>query len=76
MLSHGFSASAFPRLFKRQTGYTPKDYFTRLKLHEACQLLDNSTLTVKEIAFRVGYEDPLHFSRVFKLINELSPTDW
>jgi AraC-like DNA-binding protein len=72
----GFSASAFARLFKAQIGYSPKDYFTRLKMHRACQLLDNSTLTVKEIGFQVGYEDPLHFSRVFKLINELSPTEY
>jgi AraC-like DNA-binding protein len=72
----GFSASAFARLFKDQAGYSPKDYFTRLKMHQACQLLHNSTLTVKEIGFRVGYEDPLHFSRVFKLINELSPTEY
>jgi AraC-like DNA-binding protein len=72
----GFSASAFARLFKAQTGYSPKDYFTRLKMHRACQLLDNSALTVKEIGFQVGYEDPLHFSRVFKLVNELSPTEY
>ena len=72
----GFSASAFARLFKGQTGYSPKDYFTRLKMHQACQLLHNSALAVKEIAFQVGYEDPLHFSRVFKLINELSPTEY
>jgi AraC family transcriptional regulator, arabinose operon regulatory protein len=72
----GFSASAFARLFKDQTGYLPKDYFTRLKMHHACQLLDNSALTIKEIGFRLGYEDPLHFSRVFKLINELSPTEY
>jgi AraC-like DNA-binding protein len=72
----GFSLSAFARLFKRQIGYLPKDYFTRLKMHEACQLLDNTTLSIKEIGFRVGYEDPFHFSRVFKLINELSPTEY
>ena len=72
----GFSASAFTRLFKCQTGYLPKDYLTRLKMHEACQLLSNSTLTVKEISFRMGYEDPLHFSRVFRLINQLSPTEY
>jgi AraC-like DNA-binding protein len=69
------SAAHFTDLFKAQTGYAPKDYFTRLKMHKACQLLDSTSLPVKEIANQVGYEDPLHFSRVFKRINNLSPTD-
>jgi transcriptional regulator GlxA family with amidase domain len=69
------SAAHFTELFKAHIGYSPKDYFTRLQMHKASQLLENSNLTVKEIAYQVGYEDPLHFSRVFKRINELSPTD-
>jgi AraC-like DNA-binding protein len=72
----GRPASSFARLFKSQTGYSPKDYFTRLKMHRACQLLDNSLLTVKETAFQVGYEDPLHFSRAFRRINGVSPTEY
>jgi hypothetical protein len=62
-------------LFKAQTGYAPKDYFTRLKMHHASQLLNGTNLSVKEIAEKVGFEDPLHFSRVFKQINALSPTE-
>ena len=67
------SAQSFARLFKHQTGFSPKAYFTRLKMHKASQLLDTTTLSAKEIAFQVGYDDPLHFSRVFKLINNVSP---
>lgn len=69
------SAAHFTDLFRTQTGFAPKDYFTRLKMHKACQLLDGTDLPVKEIAHQVGYDDPLHFSRVFKQINALSPTD-
>ena len=69
------SNAEFTRLFRAQTGYAPKDYFTRLKMHKASQLLDNTELTVKEISFQVGFEDPLHFSRVFKRINDISPTE-
>ena len=70
-----FSTPHFTKLFKVQTGYTPKDYFTRLKMHQASQLLNNTGLSIKEIAQQVGYDDPLHFSRVFKQINAQSPTD-
>ena len=71
----GFSPPHFTSLFKTQTGYAPKDYFTRLKMHHASQLLIGTHLSVKEIANRVGYEDPLHFFRAFKQINALTPTE-
>jgi AraC family transcriptional regulator of arabinose operon len=70
------SASHYIALFKRQTGHAPIDYFIRLRMRQACQLLDTTELSVKEIAARVGYEDPFHFSRVFKTVNEASPTDY
>lgn len=70
------SASHFSALFKRQTGYAPIDYFIRLRLHQACQLLDNTDLSVKEIAVRLGYDDPFYFSRIFKALNEISPREY
>jgi len=70
------SESHYRSLFKRQTGYAPMDYFIRLRMHKACQLLDTTALNVKEIATAVGYEDPLYFSRVFKTVIELPPTQY
>jgi AraC-like DNA-binding protein len=70
------SESHYRALFKRQTGYAPMDYFIRLRMHKACQLLDTTNLSVKEIATAVGYEDPLYFSRVFKTVVELPPTQY
>jgi AraC-like DNA-binding protein len=69
------SVAHFTEVFKTQTGYAPKDYFTRLKMHQASQLLDSTELSVKEIAGQVGFEDALHFSRVFKRINQTSPSE-
>jgi len=70
------SESHYRSLFKRQIGYAPMDYFIRLRMHKACQLLDTTNLNIKQIANTVGYEDPLYFSRVFKAVVELTPTQY
>ncbi|MDE3067283.1 MAG: AraC family transcriptional regulator [Verrucomicrobiota bacterium] len=70
------SESHYRSLFKRQTGYAPVDYFIRLRMHKACQLLDTTRLSVKEIATAVGYQDPLYFSRAFKAVIELAPSEY
>jgi AraC family transcriptional regulator, arabinose operon regulatory protein len=70
------SESHYRSLFKRQTGYAPMDYFIRLRMHKACQLLDTTKLNVKEVAAAVGYQDPLYFSRIFKAVIELTPSQY
>jgi AraC-like DNA-binding protein len=70
------SPSHFTALFKQHTGYAPIDYLIRLRMHWACQLLDTTKLPVKTIAASLGYDDPFYFSRVFKAVNEASPTDY
>ena len=67
------SRSQYTTLFKQQSGYTPMDYFTRLRVHRSCQLLDTTTESVKAIAISLGYDDPLYFSRVFRSVTEVSP---
>ncbi len=70
------SCSHYTALFKEQTGYAPIDYFKRLRMHQAAQLLDTSSLSIKAIAEQVGYADQLHFSRAFKQINGAPPTQY
>lgn len=70
------SESHYRSLFKRQTGYGPVDYFIRLRMHKACQLLDTSNLSIKEISTIVGYDDPYYFSRAFKTVYDLAPTEY
>jgi AraC-like DNA-binding protein len=72
----GVTTSYFFYAFKRRTGCTPKDYFTRLRMQLACQLLENNRLNVKEVAGQLGYDDPLYFSRVFKSVNGIAPTNY
>jgi AraC-like DNA-binding protein len=70
------SASYFFALFKRQTGYAPIDFFIHLRMRRACHLLDSTRLSVKQIADQLGYDDPFYFSRLFKSVTSLAPSEY
>jgi len=70
------SPSHFFALFKRRIGSAPIDYFTRLRMQRACRLLEQTPLSVKEVAAELGYDDPFYFSRVFKSVNRMAPSDY
>jgi AraC-like DNA-binding protein len=72
----GVSTAHFTALFKRQTGCSPRAYIQLLRMHQAAQWLAQTELSVKEIAARLGYQDPLHFSKQFKAFRGMSPTDF
>ncbi|BBI32681.1 transcriptional regulator [Cohnella abietis] len=61
-------------LFKSATGFAPIDYYHRMKMRRACQLLDLTDLSVKETCHSLGFKDPYYFSRLFKKIIGLSPS--
>jgi len=63
------------RVFREQTGLSPHEYLTRRKMKYACYLLRDTNLTCKEIAARIGYDDPASFSRAFKNEIKISPQD-
>jgi len=63
----------FVRRFKALTGHTPIQHFIHLKMQYACHLLDTSDAPLKNIASRVGYDDPYYFSRLFKQCTGMSP---
>ena len=63
-------------LFKRLTGHTPIDYFIHLRMDRASELLNSTVLSVKEIAASLGYEDQFYFSRMFKAVHSVSPSEF
>lgn len=56
----------FSRLFKRATGVSPSQYFIRLRMARARQLLLDTDQSVIDIGMEVGYSSPSHFSQVFR----------
>jgi len=74
--SAGLSVPHFCATFRRQTGCAPMRFHARLRLQKACQLLDHTDLPVNEIAREVGYDDPLYFTRQFKLTVGMPPSQY
>ena len=63
----------FIRLFKAETSFSPKQYVLNLKMEQAEQLLNESFLSVKEIAASLGFENRSQFSREFKKFRGCAP---
>ncbi len=70
------SSSHFTSIFKKATGVSPIEYFIKLKIHYACQLLSQTNLRISEVSNKLGYDDSFYFSRLFKKMTEKSPKDY
>jgi transcriptional regulator GlxA family with amidase domain len=64
----------FKRRFTKATGYPPITYVQNLRIEDAKQRLEQSEEPVDEISWRVGYEDPAFFRRLFKRITGITPS--
>ncbi len=70
------SKYTFARKYKRLTGTSPIQNFIHLKMERACYLLDISQQSVQEIAWSLGYEDAYYFSRLFRKVIGVAPTQY
>ncbi|MCT1530920.1 AraC family transcriptional regulator [Sphingobacterium daejeonense] len=60
------STNSLYRIVKEYSGVSPKDFFTNRLIIEAQRKLQYSSLSVKELAYELGFNDPDYFSRFFK----------
>lgn len=63
----------FKRRFTLATGLSPINYVQRLRIEDAKRRLERTDDTVDDISWRVGYEDPAFFRRLFKRVTGLAP---
>lgn len=71
-----FSPCHISRIIKRKTGFTYPQYFNKIRLAEAKELLRNSNLDISKIANTIGYNEVSHFNRIFKKSLGLSPSKY
>lgn len=71
---HNISYVWFRKAFKDVTGVSPGQYHLNLKLEKACQLLNETELTISEIAYLTGFVSEFHFSKMFKKKVNCSPS--
>jgi AraC-like DNA-binding protein len=70
----GLSTSSFKREFRAIYQQTPTQYINNQKLQKAKELLEMSDLSISQIAYQLGFNDPAYFSRLFKKKFNFSPS--
>lgn len=67
---------AFCRRYKTITGVSPYKHYLYLKIKRACHLLDVTDQSVTDIAEVMGYKDPYYFSRLFRQVMGMPPSQY
>ena len=72
----GISRSHLFRSFQTYLGKSPKEYLSEYRIKQACHLLKETDLSVSAIAYSVGFENNLYFSKAFKKQKRVSPSEY
>ena len=72
----GISRSHLFRAFKLYTGESPKEYLSNFRINTACTLLRETSLSITAISKSVGFENNLYFSKAFRKIKGVSPSQY
>ncbi len=70
------SHSYLCRLMKQETGKPMMQHLIKIRIAEACRMLEKTQMSVKEIAYSVGFRDELHFMKTFKRQIGISPREY
>lgn len=63
-------------LFKEFLHQSPQSFLIDYRMNKACKLMEETTLSIGDIARSVGYEDPLLFSKIFKKFKKTTPSEY
>ena len=72
----GLNRSYMTKCFTEEIGMSPKEYLMQYRMAKAKELLKNAELPVSNVAYAVGYSDPLAFSKMFKKKEGVSPLEY
>lgn len=72
----GYRAAYLSSVFKRSMGISIVRYTNRLRINTAKTLLSNYGVTIKEAAYSCGFSDEKYFMKVFKELEDMTPTQY
>ncbi|MDM4014653.1 helix-turn-helix domain-containing protein [Roseiconus lacunae] len=72
----GLSVGHYERRFRRAFGASPRQYLVRIRVEQAAKILLETDVTVSEVAHAGGFYDHAYFSRSFRKIMQLSPSQY
>jgi len=72
----GLSVPHFSRLFRRWSGKSPAAYVRQARIDHAKRLLRDPARSIQQVAYETGFRNPYHFSRVFRAVDGLCPSDY
>ena len=72
----GINRSYLTSIFRQQMGISPQEYLMQYRMDKAREILLESDISIQEIALRVGYDNALTFSKIFKSYYGLSPAHY
>jgi Response regulator containing CheY-like receiver domain and AraC-type DNA-binding domain len=71
-----FNPTYFSEYFKEKSGETFMQFVTRMKIEKAKELLSDPTVKINDISDNLGYSDPRSFTKMFKMVLGLTPTEY
>lgn len=72
----GLDRTVYYEQMKELTGQSPKEFVSDFRIKKAVMFVENTSLSVAEIASRTGYSDPVNFTRTFKQKTGLTPSKY
>ena len=72
----GMTPQYFSTIFKQSMGRNFVEWLSEYRIKKAMEYLDEPGAVIKEVCFKVGYNDPNYFSRIFKKISGMTPKEY
>lgn len=76
LLNANMGETYFKRYFKKITGFSVMQYFKKMKIEEAKNLIKTSNMNFTKISENLGYDSIHYFSRQFKALTGMTPTQY
>jgi AraC-like DNA-binding protein len=70
------SEAQFRRVFRQHVGVSPNQYYIQVRINRAKELLSGTVMSIKQIASALQFEDQFHFSKTFRKVTGVSPSQW